>query len=75
MLSTLHYNNYCESVLSLLKSFSVFVCVHLHVYMYMKKLGGPEQNGILRTAVSSLLALISAVQHNLWVYIPVVVQN
>ena len=33
--------------------------------MYMKKSGGPEQKGILRRAVSSLLALIGAVQHNL----------
>ena len=40
-------------------------CLHLHVciymYMYMKKSGGPEQKGILWTAVSSLLALISTI--------------
>ena len=43
------------------------VCVQ-HVQctcMYMKKSGGPEQKGILWTAISSLLALISAVQHDL----------
>ena len=37
----------------------------MYIHVYMKKSGGPEQKGILRTAVSSLLALISAVQHNL----------
>ena len=33
--------------------------------LYMKKSGGPEQKSTLWTAVLSLLALISAVQHNL----------
>ena len=42
-----------------------YMCSVVHVYMYMKKSGGPEQKGILWTAVLSLLALISAVQHNL----------
>ena len=42
--------------------------VHVHC-IYMKKSGGPEQKGILWTAVLSLLALTSAVQHNLlWVW-------
>ena len=36
-----------------------------HMYLYMKKSGGPQQKGILWTAGLSLLALISAVQHNL----------
>ena len=39
---------------------------HVYIYMYMKKSGGPEQKGILRTAVLSLLTLISTVQHNLF---------
>ena len=41
-----------------------FLCT-LHVRVHEKKSGGPEQKGILWTAVSSLLALISVVQHNL----------
>ena len=40
-------------------------CFCVSYMLYMKKSGGPEQKGILQTAVSSLLALISTVQHNL----------
>ena len=38
------------------------VCIYLiHVTVYMKKSGGPEQKSILRTAVSSLLAQSSTI--------------
>ena len=70
----------CESSISLSVSCrcTVHTCIYRHtvylyihssvhyVYVYMKKKsGGPEQKGILWTAVLSSLALISAVQHNL----------
>ena len=38
---------------------------YMYMYIVREKSGGPEQKGIRRTAVSSLLALISIVQYNL----------
>ena len=39
----------------------MYSCILQTCTTYMKKSGGPEQKGILRTAVSNLLALISAI--------------